>query len=427
MGVRKRTAWSKKILQQLQRPSWINEQRIKLVSVVFIVLGVVTTIGLIVTSDGSLDQLGRPLGTDFSNVYSAGNMALDDRAAAAYTPIEQAQVQQALFGDPDVPFYGWHYPPFFLILAVALALLPYTVSWLTWMALTLPLYVVTSRRIIGKKTAILAAVGFPAVLVNFLHGQNGFLTAALMAGAMLSLRTKPVIAGILIALLAFKPQFGVLIPVVLLAGGYYRTFSAAAVSLIVMCGLATALFGVDIWLAFFESRHFSKHFILEAGSTGWHKIQSIFSAVRMWGGTIALAYAAQALLAIYLVVASLWIWRSKADDDLKAASLIVGSLLMTPYMLDYDMVALAPAMLFLLRNSLKCGFEPYERLGLAIIWFAPILTRPAGQFLSLPFGLLAMLVLFILILQKARRQTHPSRRKFPTDRARSALQPLPMK
>lgn len=393
------------MLQHLRTANWLNNRRIALVSVIFILFGIVTTIILIATSHNDLDQLGRPLGTDFSNVYSAGKMVLDDRAAEAYTPIEQANVQQTLFNDPDVPFYGWHYPPFFLILATALALLPYSVSWLTWMALTMPLYVLAARRIISDKIAILATIGFPAVLVNFLHGQNGFLTAALIAGAMLCLRSKPVIAGMLIALLAYKPQFGVLIPLALLFGGYYRTFAVAAGTLVIMCALTTVLFGVDIWQAFFESRHFTKIVILEAGSTGWHKIPSVFSAVRMWGGSVALGYAAQAIVALSVLVASVWIWRSTADHDLKAASLIVGSLLMTPYMLDYDMVVLAPALLFLIRNILKFGFAPYERLGLALVWFAPILTRQSALYLALPVGSLAMIYMFILIVQKARRQT----------------------
>ena len=387
----------------LKHATWINRERIERVAVIFLVFGIVATIALIATSNGGLDVFGRPLGTDFSNVYSAGQMVLDGRDAAAYVPVEQEKVQQAFFNDLEVPFYAWHYPPFFLILAAGLAFLPYTLSWLTWMAATLPLYFVAMRRIIDGRTAMLATIGFPAVAVNFLHGQNGFLTAALIGGAMISLRSRPFAAGILIALLAYKPQFGVLIPIALLAGGYYRTFAAAAVTLAGMCVIATLAFGNEIWIAFYESRHFSQGFILEAGSTGWQKIQSIFSAVRMWGGSVNQAYFVQGILALFLTVSTIWIWRSKADHDLKAASLIVGSLLITPYMLDYDMVALAPALLFVTRYGLKVGFVPYERLLLAVIWMSPILTRPANEYLFLPIGLVSMLALFGLILHKAKR------------------------
>ena len=388
----------------LRSAPWINAARIRRVSVIFLIIGMLATLALIATSNGGLDIFGRPLGTDFSNVYTAGQMVWEGRDAVAYVPVEQEKVQQALFNDPDVPFYAWHYPPFFLILAAGLALLPYTLSWLTWMAATLPLYVLAMRRIVDDKTAMIAALGFPAVAVNFLHGQNGFLTAALIGGALICLRSKPLLAGVLIALLAYKPQFGVLIPLALLAGGYYRTFAAAVLTLAMMCALATLAFGTDIWLGFYESRHFSQNVILEAGSTGWHKIQSLFSAVRMWGGSVSQAYALQGALALALVVSTAWIWRSKADHDLKAASLIVGSLLMTPYMLDYDMVALAPALLFVTRYGLKTGFLPYERVLLAVIWMAPILTRPAIEYLALPIGFASMFGLFGLVLYKARAE-----------------------
>nr|WP_070961316.1 glycosyltransferase family 87 protein [Hyphomonas sp. Mor2] len=386
----------------LKTATWINPERIRRVSIIFLAIGILATITLIATSSGNLDVFGRPLGTDFSNVYTAGQMVWDGRDAVAYVPVEQEKVQQALFNDPDVPFYAWHYPPFFLILAAGLALLPYTVAWLTWMAATLPLYAVAMRRILDDKTALIASLGFPAVAVNFLHGQNGFLTAALIGGAILCLRSKPLMAGVLIAMLAYKPQFGVLIPIALLAGGYYRTFAVAAVTLLAMCALATLAFGTDIWLGFYESRHFSQNFILEAGSTGWHKIQSVFSATRMWGGSIGQAYFVQSCLGLFLVVSTAWIWRSRVSYDLKAASLIVGSLLLTPYMLDYDMVALAPALLFVTRYGLRAGFLPYERVLLAIVWMAPILTRPAIEYLALPIGLAAMLGLYGLVLYKAR-------------------------
>ncbi len=57
------------------------------------------------------------------------------------------------------------------------------------------------------------ASAFPAVFINIGHGQNGFLTAALLGGALHWLDRKPWLAGILIGMLAYKPQFGVLIPI----------------------------------------------------------------------------------------------------------------------------------------------------------------------------------------------------------------------
>ena len=49
------------------------------------------------------------------------------------------------------------------------------------------------------------ALAFPAVLVNIGHGQNGLLTAPLIGGALAVLDRRPIVAGILIGLLAYKP------------------------------------------------------------------------------------------------------------------------------------------------------------------------------------------------------------------------------
>ncbi|MEL7031541.1 MAG: glycosyltransferase family 87 protein [Pseudomonadota bacterium] len=395
------------MLSLLKSGRWVSDRLIQRAPLFSIGIGTSMLFGMIVTSHGGLDLLGRPLGTDFSNVYSAGHMVLNDQAAAAYTPGDQHRVQKEIFNHPDVPFYGWHYPPFFLIIAAGLAVLPYTLSWLTWMAATLPVYLYTAKRIINHRFGVLAALGFPAISVNLLHGQNGFLSAALIAGALLSLRSKPIIAGLLIGLLAYKPQFGILFPIVLLAGGYYRTFATATLTLFCMCALASAVFGMEIWHAFLESRHFSRTVILEAGSTGWFKIQTLFSVIRMWGGSVLFAYIAQSVLALFVLAATIWIWRRAVDYDLKAASLITGALLMTPYMFDYDMVVMAPALLFLVRYSLSTGWVSYERSALALIWLSPLFARPAGLFLGLPIGVIAILSLFTLILfkaQKARRR-----------------------
>ena len=87
--------------------------------------------------------------------------------------------------------------------------------------------------------------------------------------------------------------------------------------------------------------------MLEQGDTGWYKIQSVFSWVRMWGGGIALAYAAQIALALGVAAALVWLWRAPAAYPLKAAGALPRSLLATPYSLDYDLMLLAPAIAFL--------------------------------------------------------------------------------
>jgi hypothetical protein len=146
---------------------------------------------------------------------------------------------------------------------------------------------------------------------------------------------------------------------------------------------------------------FTQTVVLEQGNTGWEKIQSIFSAVRMWGGSVQLAYAFQIALAAALAATLARLWHSDAAFELKAAALSVASLLATPYVLDYDLVVLGIAIAYLARLGLAHGFRAYEISVLAAAWIAPLLSRGIAQVAAIPLGLLVLLSLYTLILRRA--------------------------
>ena len=104
---------------------------------------------------------------------------------------------------------------------------------------------------------------------------------------------RPIVAGILFGLLAYKPQFGLMIPLVLAASGRWRTFAAAAATVVLLALATTLAFGPHVWQAFLDSTRFTRTVVLEQGNTGWYKIQSVFAWARMWGAPIPLAYALQ--------------------------------------------------------------------------------------------------------------------------------------
>ena len=114
------------------------------------------------------------------------------------------------------------------------------------------------------------------------------LTAALVGGALAILDRRPIVAGILFGLMAYKPQFGLMIPVVLAASGRWRTFSSAVATVALLAAAATLVFGWQVWHAFLESTHFTRLVVLEQGDPGWYKMQSVFAWARMWGAPIPL-------------------------------------------------------------------------------------------------------------------------------------------
>jgi alpha-1,2-mannosyltransferase len=397
-------------LQALRSGDWLTRERVGLVAVVLLIASAAGFLFLVVSAHGDIDRQGRPLGTDFSNVYAAGTYVRDGNPDAPFDPPTQYAREQAIFAKAT-PFYGWHYPPYFLFIAGALAKMPYGLALAVWQAASFALYLLMIWAIMsapsplaerrGDYLWLLLALAYPAVLINIGHGQNGFLTAALLGGALVILDRRPLVAGILIGLLVYKPQFGLMIPLALIAGGRWRTFAAAAATVVALTLATTIVFGPAVWHAFLLSTKFSRTVVLEQGQTGWQKIQSVFSWARMWGAPIPLAYALQTALTLALGVAIVWLWRSAASRALKSAALCLAAILATPYSLDYDMMVLAPAIAFFAVDGLARGFRPWEKTALAALWLVPLVTRSIAQATLIPLGVPAMLALFILIIRRA--------------------------
>jgi len=441
----------------LRSGTWLTCERVRLVAIAILGVSIVALVYLVITAHGLVDTQGRPLGTDFSSFYAAGTHVLEGHPDAPYDMARQHARQQAIFG-PATPFYGWLYPPFFLFIAATLALLPYGAALAVWQAVTLGLYLSAMRAILtssfrsapagparsgrpddklraspesitpeppGKAPRItprlpwlwipdrrsaasgmthdwlLLALAFPAVLINLGHGQNGLLTAALLGGALAVLDRRPIVAGMLFGLLAYKPQFGLMIPLVLAASGHWRSFAAAAITVAALAIATTLTFGPDVWRAFLESGRFARLVVLEQGDPGFYKMQSLFAWTRMWGAPIALAYALQAALAAGLAAALVWLWRSATPYPLKAAALCLGTILATPFTFDYDMMLLAPAIAFFAADGFARGFGPWEKTSLAALWLMPLLARSVAQITLIPIGVPVMLVLFFLLVRRS--------------------------
>lgn len=393
--------------EALARGDFLTRARIRLWAGGIAVGWLAAILYLALTAHGLNDYAGRPLGSDFSNVYAAGTLAREGQAQAPFDPALQHAREQAIFG-VKTPFYGWHYPPFFLFVADALAGLPYIPALLLWQGASFSLYLFALSRLTRAGPApelradpdwLLLAAAFPAVFINFTHGHNGFLTAALFAGALAALETKPLLAGILFGLTVYKPQFGVLLPFALIAGGYWRTALAASATVIVFALAVTLAFGFEVWPAFLASTHFTRTVVLEAGGAGWFKIQSVFALVRMWGGSVVLAYAVQGAVTAGILVGIIRVWNNAARFATKAALLCMGSFLATPYSLDYDMMILAPAILLLTADLRSRTAPPYWACAVALIWLSPFFARELAN-IGIPLGAISVLAVFVLVARQ---------------------------
>jgi arabinofuranan 3-O-arabinosyltransferase len=349
------------------------------------------------------DAQGKLAAYDFIDVYAAGKLALAHHPASAYDWPSHRMAEAAALQHPLAwkDYFGWHYPPPFLFAAAALALLPYLAAFFAWSAATLPLYLLGVQRIVGRAGAWLAAFAFPATFYNISVGQNGFLTAALIGGSLATLEERPILSGVLLGLLTYKPQFGILFPFALAAGGYWRAFAAAAATAIVVAAMSWLAFGGAAWVAFVHSVPVTVDAVFMRGLEGWSKLNSVYGFCRWLGADAAAAAAVQIALDVLLIGAVIALWRSRAPFPLKAAALATATLLVTPYVYIYDFPILAVAIAFLWRQQ---EFDRRETLLVAIAC-AAVAVFP---FMHIATGLAATLCVAAIVVMRcpARR---PSR------------------
>jgi alpha-1,2-mannosyltransferase len=391
------------IIEALRSGSWLNARRLRAYPVIFAALYAVALLWWAIAGNSPLSTGSLPLGGDFINVYAASDLLLDGLPEGAYDIPLHNERQHALVEFRSESYFGWHYPPMALLFVAPLALLPFLAALALWQGATLAFYLGVLRATVRQGPVVLLALGFTGVIVNAGHGQNGFLTTALLGGACLMiLRDRPWLAGLLIALMLYKPQFGVLIPVALAAGGHWRVILAASVAGLALIALSYALLGAETWRGFLDSAAFTREVVLEQGNTGWHKIQSVFSMVRMAGGGVEVAYAAQGVVLVALAALVFTVWRRReAPFAVKVAILAAASLLATPYVLDYDLTVLALVLAWAAHDGLERGFLPWEKSFLALIWLWPLLSRMAASSLGFQFSPLVLGVLLYMLWRRA--------------------------
>ncbi len=390
------------MVEGLRSGEWVTAVRVRRICLLLLATTILCYAALLATAHGTLDSAGRPIGTDFSDVYAAGRMALDGHAAAAWHWDAHYQVQQAIHRSATVPFYGWHYPPPFLLIAAALALLPYMVALAVWQGMTLAMATLVARTIVPGKATTLAVLAAPVTFVCLGHGQNAFLTAALLGGGLLLLDGRSWLAGLLLGALVYKPQFAVLLPVVLLAAGNRRAFTGAALSSLCIIAATLAIWGWPVWEAFRASLAPTRTIVIEQGGTGWEKIVTTFAAVRMLGASIPFGYAAQGLSTALSVIGA-GLAARYASAHMRGATVCAAALLSTPYALDYDLVILGGALCFLVADARARGWLSWEKSLLALAYLIPLTGRQLAAFCLVPFDWLTVVAVFALAMRRSWR------------------------
>jgi len=292
---------------------------------------------------------GIPMPSDFLVYRAAGIAAMHGTPALVYDP-HAFHLLQITLTKPFPNYFYWNYPPSFFFVAVFLARLPYVPAFLLWVGTTGSACAITIGRIALRRDAMVTALASPIFLLATYVGQNGFLSAALMGAFLLSLRERPLIAGLLLALMTYKPQFGLLLPLALLAGGHWRAICWAIVATAILTIASALAFGLDSYTAFLGSLAVASKGVLTLGGEGWAKIESMYSVARFLGAGDHAAWLLQIVISAVAGVGVLWLWHGDSAYELKAAGLVAATMLSIPYLHEYDFPIILVAFSFLYRD-----------------------------------------------------------------------------
>jgi hypothetical protein len=342
-----------------------------------------------------VDAHGRPIVTDFLEVWVAGRFALAGTAVTAYDWHAHHAAQAVLAGHDFQGVLNWSYPPLFLFVAALLACLPYAAAFAGWVVAGAAGYAATIAAIAKRRDAALFACATPVFFANALVGQNGFLSAALIGASLLFLERRPILSGLFLGLMTYKPQLGVLFPLALLLDRNWRALASAALVSACLVAVSWLAFGTATYRAFFHFLPATSQAILTEGGEDWHKMQSVYALARTLGAGDTVAWAAQGLTIALCILLLIGLWRKNASFAVKAAGLCTAAMLATPYLHMYDFAVLAVPFAFLFRER---AFDRVEWIGAmaANLLFVGFAVFPA------PVGTAIVAIVLLLVLRRAR-------------------------
>lgn len=276
---------------------------------------------------------GQPVFGDFIAFWSAGRAALDGLAAQVHDR-DAIFAYQQLAAPGAIYVAPWNSPPTFLIVACALALLPYAASALLFLAASAALFFFAIRKLLPDGRALLLAATAPAVVYHAGTVQAGLLIGGISALALAWLERRPRAAGALIALLAIKPHLALLWPLYLALTRQWLAFAAAAATACAFALSAGLAFGFDAYVRFFANLAASQNLIsLQQITTPAYA--SLYANLLDLGAAQGLALAAHVLSALAAIAFSCRVFLT-GDRAAAGAALSAATMLISPYLFFYD-------------------------------------------------------------------------------------------
>jgi len=289
-----------------------------------------------------LNNLDFLLGRDLVNTWQYGIAAYTENPASNYDPaIYNAKLDQIIPGI-DYPYQQWSYPPHFMLLAAPFGLIGYNLFFAVFLISSLALYWVYIAKPFESIDVRLALFLIPPLIFCLISGNLSVYIAVILVTVMRTMDERPILAGILIALLTVKPQIGFLFPIFLLASGRYKVFAAAAVSTLVFISMSFLIHGIEPWSNYFGFGIGQQaNLITNSEASILGLMPTLTTNLGILGVPMETGAIIQLIVALPLVLAMVVICRKQDDVFLQYGTFLAVSFAVTPYLMAYDTVILA--------------------------------------------------------------------------------------
>ena len=379
--------------------------------------------------------MGRPMGSDFVQFYTAGKLLNQHQAAVIYDIPAFTRLQHQVVPETSpTQMLVFGYPPVVSALFRPFALLPYRWAYCMWLIFSLTIYAaglwLLFRRLLResyRRTAFLLALSAPMyTLETWIGGQLsviGFFAVVLFLCCFE--KRWPLLAGLALGVATYKPSLVAIPAAVMLLGGCWRMLAGLSVSsaLIILGSIATA--GVNgFWLWILRLRVFSAYAISNEPilrRTKYVDLNSFFTLL-LGASSVERTIATLATSLAFLILAWNW-WQSRRQESHEAqrylwAATLTWTLLINIYVPVYDTIILVPAAALVARSLADRGYREQMSLQvwLIILWLVPWLTQSWADYLRVQVLTLVLAGFGYWALQLARAAS-PSQLAVPREDA----------
>ena len=325
-------------------------------------------------------------GGDFHVFYLASQLAAQDNYSDLYTVdkfmLERSKVYET---NPDETFY-FNYPPTALLLFSPLSKLSYDTSLYLWLATGIIGFIAIMQAVIKNWFITILASLSPFVVLGGMTGQTGLFSAIILTSGYLAIeRDKPVLAGLILGGLIFKPHLALALPFCFLATKDWKVIIGGIASSALIILISFGVFGVEAWSEFFTNFSNNSAVNLLAKNDIYDRIPTVYLTVLGLMKSKAVAISLHIIVAVLAIFACVSIWRTSHDRMARLTCFFIMPAFISPYFFDYDLVSGAILFGLIVLETIKKPQLDLHFLALLGVWGMGLsisLTRLNGLWLG---------------------------------------------